>query len=144
MKKSQIGKSPVTRSRKPQAAPARFCFEITWNHEPAPIKPSQNKTPEKWVTLKLAGVVLQEEAALLQKCVEALLRIPYQKMILHLGRVPIIRGRGIAALLRLCHQAKKLQRTLEIRGLHPSLRRTLEELGLGKAFGLQSPTTRRS
>lgn len=82
---------------------------------------------------------MQEEASLLQKCVEALLRIPHQKMILHLGRAPIISGRGIAALLRLLRQAKKLQRTLEIRGPHPGLRRTLEELGLGKALGLKSP-----
>gem|GEM_PF-3776406 len=81
---------------------------------------------------------MSEEAALLQKCVESLLRISHEKMILHLSRVPIISGRGIAALLRLCRQAKKLHRVLEIRGLHPSLRRTLEELGLGKAFGLKS------
>jgi len=135
-KKPQKGKSPVTRSRKPHTAPEPFRCEITWNHEPLAIKPSQNQTPEKWVTLKLAGVVLRDEAALLQKCVEALLRIPCQKMILHLGRAPIISERGIAGLL---HQAKKQQRTLEIRGRHPCLRRTLEELGLGKAFGLKSP-----
>lgn len=138
MKKPQKGKPPVTRSRKSLIPPEPFRCEISWAHELSTLKSSPNKMPEKWITLRLTGMVLKEEAALLQKCVEALLRIPHQKIILYLGRLPTISGRGIAALLRLCRQAKKLQHTLEVRSLHPSLRRTFEELGLGKVFGLQT------
>ena len=95
MKKPQKGKPPVTRSRKSLIPPEPFRCEISWAHELSTLKSSPNKMPEKWITLRLTGMVLKEEAALLQKCVEALLRIPHQKIILYLGRLPTISGRGL-------------------------------------------------
>jgi anti-anti-sigma factor len=119
-------KSPATASRASQKADGRFRIELIFTRSPAVVR----------VTLQ--GVILQQEAAIVQKCFDAVLSAPLEgKLILDLAGVPVISQRGIAALVRLRKKLKKQGRELEIHRLRPIVRLALEELGLSKTFVLK-------
>jgi anti-anti-sigma factor len=120
-------KSPITAARAQQKAHGRFRIELVFA-----------RSPSKVVSVTLEGVILQQEAAIVQKCFDAVLSDPLAgKLILDLSSVPVISQRGIHALLRLRNKLKKQRRELEIHGLQPTVRLTFEELGLSKAFILK-------
>ena len=123
-------KSPTTASR---AAPGRFRIELVFTRTP-----SNAKRQRQAVVVALEGVILQQEAAVVQKCFNAALGFPLEgKLILDLSGVPVISQRGIAVLLRLRNKLKQQGRDLEIYGLQPTVRLALEELGLSKIFMLK-------
>ncbi len=125
-------KSPITSSRAQRKAHGRFRIELVFARSQ-----KKKKKQEKVVRLTLEGVILQQEAAIVQKCFEAVWSASFNKLILNLSMVPVISQRGINALLRLRNKLKKQGRKLEIHGLLPTVRLTLEELGLNKAFVLK-------
>ncbi len=134
-------KSSTTASQAPQKAPDRFRIELVFERLPANPErrnrnPANGGAPEKFVTIALEGVILQQEAAIVQKCLDAVLLVPFSKLILDLSRVPVISQRGIEVLLRMRNKLKKRGRVLEIHGLQSTVRLTLKELGLGKTFVL--------
>ncbi|MCI0694751.1 STAS domain-containing protein [candidate division KSB1 bacterium] len=123
-------KSPATTSRASRKAHGRFRIELVFAGAP-----SNAKQQSKVVSVTLEGVILQQEAAVVQKCFDAVLSAPLAgKLILDLSSVPVISQRGIDVLLRLRNKLKKQGRELEIHGLQPTVRLTLEELGLSKVF----------
>lgn len=86
------------------------------------------------ITITLEGVILQQEAATMQRIFNAVLITEFTKLILDLSDVLTISQRGIEALLGFRSKSKKQGRELEIHGIHPIVRRTLEEQGVDKAF----------
>jgi anti-anti-sigma factor len=123
-------KSPATASRASEKADGGFRIELVFARSP-----SNAKDQEKVVSITITGVILQQEAAIVQKCFDAILNAPLpDKLILNLSRMPVISQRGIEVLLRLCKKLKKQGREMEIHGLQPAVRLTLEELGLSKTF----------
>jgi anti-anti-sigma regulatory factor len=114
----------------------RFRIEIVWKRAPAG---KGKKSPAlgsslKMVIIAVEGLVLQDHATLMQKCFDAALVVPFQKLLLDLSGVPVISQRGIKALLRLHYKLKKQGRALEIHGLQPAVHQTLVDLGLNKIF----------
>ncbi len=126
-------KSPAAAARAPRKAHGRFRIELVFARSP-----SNAKKQDSVVSVTLEGVILQQEAAIVQKCFDAVLRDPLAgKLILDLSSVPVISQRGIDVLLRLRNKLQKQGRELEIHGLQPSMHLTLDELGLSKAFRLK-------
>jgi anti-anti-sigma factor len=126
-------KSPAPASRASQNADGRFRVELIFTRSPSNAKDQENV-----VSVTIEGVILQQEAAIMQKCFDAVLSAPLEgKLILDLAGVPVISQRGIEALLRLRNKLKKQGRELEIHGLQPTVRLSLEELGLSKTFVLK-------
>jgi anti-anti-sigma regulatory factor len=129
----------------PRKALERFRIEMVWKRMPAGkarkrSKLAQDMISNRVVTITFEGLILQVEALIIQKCFDAVLLVPFHKLILDLSGVPVISQRGIKAFLRLFRKTEKQGGELEIHGLQPTVRLTLEELGLSKALVRQSPT----
>ncbi len=126
-------KPPATASHASRKMRGRFRVELVF-----PRSPSSAKQQSPAVRGTFEGVILQQEAAILQKCFDAVLSASGEgKLILDLAGVPVISQRGIEALVRLRKRLKKQGRELEIHGLQPTVRLTLDELELSKTFVLK-------
>lgn len=119
-------KSPTPASHASQIAQGRFGVELVFMRSPSVVR------------VRLEGVILQQEAGIVQKCFDAVLSSAMEgKLILDLAGVPVISQRGIKALLRFRNKLKKQGRELEIHRLQPTVRLALEELGLSRLFVLK-------
>lgn len=126
-------KSPATAPRASQNAHGRFRIELVFAGALSNVKQQ-----DSIVSVTLEGVILQQEAAIVQKCFDAVLSAPLAgKLILDLSGVPVISQRGIEALLRLRNKLKRRGREPEFHGFQPTVRLALEELGLSKLFMLK-------
>ncbi len=122
-----------------QETHSRFRIDVVWerllsNDKQRREEILQGRVEKRVVTVTLEGIVLQQEAAILQKFFEGMLAVPTGNFNLEMSKVPAISQRGIDALLRLRNELKKKGHELIIQSLHPTVRLTLDELGLNKAF----------
>ncbi|NIR48945.1 STAS domain-containing protein [candidate division KSB1 bacterium] len=108
-----------------------------------PLKKKRDKetsweaiTEESRLTIIFDGVILQQEAEIMQNLVHGILKTGGYRIMMDLSKVPVISKRGIDALMTIRKQSQIQGCKVEIKRIHPVVRLTLEEQGLDKFFNL--------